>query len=276
MQQEILDTNYLETIGKFIGTYGLAVFLVLYYAIKLYPEGRKERGEWIKQITRLRHLVDPYTRPLTKDQAKTILQLASDAIGDRFQMVFVGRAFSSRSGWEREKDTDNITLDVFKQKLIFNPKTEMKSEARMNEFSRINKEIANGLKDRMRQLVDDLHGSFKYIAEMGKRDSYRLAMLRYGNTTLEIVWTDAFNVATKIWEESLINVLDPFDRRDVDEARQFIEKHPLASTNEEAIESLFSNIRFVSVQEHASFFKSIFDRNVEEKLAAIEISEAEL
>jgi hypothetical protein len=35
----------LKTIGLFIGTYGLAVFLVIYYAIRLYPEIQKERGE---------------------------------------------------------------------------------------------------------------------------------------------------------------------------------------------------------------------------------------
>jgi len=86
-QGDVMNLDYLETIVKFIGTYGLAVFLVLYYAVKLYPETQKERDEWIRQITRLRQLVDPATRPLTRDQARTVLQLASDSLADRLMLV---------------------------------------------------------------------------------------------------------------------------------------------------------------------------------------------
>jgi hypothetical protein len=75
----------LKTIGLFIGTYGLAVFLVVYYAVRLYPEIQKERGEWIRQITILRQLIDPGNRSLTRDQANVVLQLVSSILVDRLK-----------------------------------------------------------------------------------------------------------------------------------------------------------------------------------------------
>ena len=75
--------GYLKSIGVFVGTYGLAVFLVVYYTIELYPEVRDERAQWIQEITEVKRLVDPETRPLNSLQAKAVLDLAMNAfLGD--------------------------------------------------------------------------------------------------------------------------------------------------------------------------------------------------
>lgn len=71
--------GYLKSIGIFLGTYGLAVFLVVYYTVKLYPEVREERGMWIEEIAAIREIVDPETRPLTRLQAEAVMGLATKA-----------------------------------------------------------------------------------------------------------------------------------------------------------------------------------------------------
>src|SRR5437868_6193452 len=120
-----MNFDYLETIGKFVGTYGLAVFLVLYYAVRLYPEIQKERAEWIRQITRLRQLVDPATRPLTRDQARTVLQLASDAFADRLRLVLdTGVNISSPLSWAPPAP-GAVTASLFGQDFSFDPTADM-------------------------------------------------------------------------------------------------------------------------------------------------------
>jgi hypothetical protein len=97
--------EYLATIGQFVGTYGLAVFLVVYYAIKLYPQVEAERGKWIEEITRLRQLVDPATRSLTRHHAEAILKLAAYSF---FELVR-----SNRSRVEAEEDKESSGISTY-------------------------------------------------------------------------------------------------------------------------------------------------------------------
>jgi len=270
--QNLLNPGALETIGKFIGTYGLAVFLVLYYAVKLYPEMQRERGEWIRQITRLRQLVDPGTRPLTRDQAKTVMQLASDAFADR--LLFTLGAREAPRGWgsSYSTDPDVVSLAVFGKELSFNSKSEMAPEKRDQELEKIGEDIARGLKEQMRGSLENLNEALKYASEMGRRDAYRLALLRFGNASLESVWIKAYDETAKQWTEGLAKTLSSYDRYGVDQVREFVGKHPSSAIAKDKIEALFAEIRFVSSQEHATRLKTIFDRQVEEELRKIDAS----
>src|SRR5262245_43617817 len=67
----------LQPIGVFLGTYGLAVFLVLYYTIKIYPSAQEERREWLQEVTNLEQALREETRSLTADQAKHAIALAT-------------------------------------------------------------------------------------------------------------------------------------------------------------------------------------------------------
>jgi hypothetical protein len=77
--------GHLNFIGLFIGTHGLAVFLVVYYTVYLYPKAERERGEWIEQITRVRQLLEPETRALTSAQADAVLSIAKTAFIQQLQ-----------------------------------------------------------------------------------------------------------------------------------------------------------------------------------------------
>jgi hypothetical protein len=65
---------------QIIATHGLAVFLVLFYVFKMYPEEREERKAFLTELTELRRAlsVDPEKRPLTAVQANAILEMQLD------------------------------------------------------------------------------------------------------------------------------------------------------------------------------------------------------
>lgn len=270
-----MNLDYLETIGKFVGTYGLAVFLVLYYAVKLYPETQKERAEWIRQITRLRQLVDPATRPLTRDQAKTVLQLASDSLADRLLLVLES---SKRMGkWSSgSSSTGEVSITLFDQEFSYNPTTEMPQTERDQELDKIIKGIERALNDQMRRSRENLEEALKHVSEMGKRDAYRLALLRFGNTSLESVWQRAYEATTGQGSEGLTKILTPSDRYEMERVLRFVGDHPSSSPKVDAVEGLFAQVRYVSGQEHASKLKTAFDRHVEEELRKIDASEEDI
>lgn len=266
-----MDLSYLETIGKFVGTYGLAVFLVLYYAVRLYPEMQKERAEWIRQLTRLRQLVDPTTRPLTRDQARTVLQLASDALADRLRLA-LDENFKTSGVWP-SGGPGTVSASLFRQDFSFDPAAIMTPDQRDQEFDKFVNDIQRSLKDQMRQSRENLDEALKFVSEMARRDAYRLALLRFGNASLESVWTKAYDLSTKQWSESLAKTLQPSDRYEIDEIRRFMGKHPSSATKRDAVDLLFAETRFISGQEHATYLKTVFDRYVEEELRHIDASE---
>jgi hypothetical protein len=265
-----MDLSYLETIGKFIGTYGLAVFLVLYYAVRLYPQMQKERDDWIRQITRLRQLVDPITRTLTRDQARTVLQLASDAFADRLRLFLDSRGSSHGSLWSNEGE---VKTWLFGQELSFNLQETISAEEREQEFDNLAKGIQRSLKDQMQQYRENLDRALEFVSEMARRDAYRLALLRFSNSSLETVWRNAYDFSTRQWSEGLSNTLGHSDRYEIGELRRFVSKHPASQIKKDAIGLVLAEIRFVSGQEHATYLKTVFDHRVEEELIRIDASE---
>lgn len=67
-----------EGLLKILGTHGLAVFLVVYYAIYLYPDSFKERGAWITKIEELRRSINPEEKPMSSSQTESILDYVTD------------------------------------------------------------------------------------------------------------------------------------------------------------------------------------------------------
>jgi len=73
-----INLDKLETSSKLIATHGLAVFLVIYYAIFLYPTFYKERESWITQIEELRRSINPDEKRMSASQAESILDYVTD------------------------------------------------------------------------------------------------------------------------------------------------------------------------------------------------------
>jgi hypothetical protein len=73
------DAGILKPIGNFIKDHGVAIFLVVFFVLVIYPEQASERKEWITQITKLEESLDPSKRPITDDQATIILELVTES-----------------------------------------------------------------------------------------------------------------------------------------------------------------------------------------------------
>jgi hypothetical protein len=218
--------------------------------------------------------VDPTTRPLTRDQARTVLQLASDALADRLRLVLDVGLRSSHS-W-LSSGTGVVSTNLFGQEFSFDPEASMTPEDREKEFDNLVNGIQRALKDQTRRSRENLDEALKYVSEMARRDAYRLALLRFSNASLESVWTKAYDLSTKQWGEGLTKTLQQSDRYDIDEIRRFMAKHPSSQTKKDAIDLVFADIRFVSGQEHATYLKTVFDRHVEEELRQIDTSAEEI
>lgn len=73
------DNGILRPAGNFIKDHGVAIFLVVFFVVVIYPEQADERKDWITQITKLQESLDPSKRPITEDQATIILDLVTES-----------------------------------------------------------------------------------------------------------------------------------------------------------------------------------------------------
>lgn len=73
-----MNDKTLDICIKIITTHGLAVFLVVFYAFVIYPESQSERSAWIQEITKVRMLVDPASRPINSIQADAVSKIVID------------------------------------------------------------------------------------------------------------------------------------------------------------------------------------------------------
>ncbi|WP_394128636.1 hypothetical protein [Vibrio hepatarius] len=85
---------------KILSTHGLAVFLVVYYAMFLYPDSFKERGAWIAKIEELRRSINPEDKPLTVSQTESILDYVTDLyfLNVQSEVPFNTYSYSTPSG----------------------------------------------------------------------------------------------------------------------------------------------------------------------------------
>jgi hypothetical protein len=88
-------SNTLPVIGLFIKDHGIAIFLVVFFVLFIYPEQAKERKEWITQITKLQDSLDPSNRSITPEQSKIILELALEAFIQSIQATMSQQGYDS-------------------------------------------------------------------------------------------------------------------------------------------------------------------------------------
>jgi hypothetical protein len=266
----------LKTIGLFIGTYGLAVFLVVYYAIRLYPEIQKERGEWIRQITLLRQLIDPGNRSLTMDQAKVVLQLVSGAFADRLKIAgepsFAHpRPTSAGAPFGFEFEYLYLFHESIKYEKL-NAKTESVEEARRvtdertAELDRLYRQVVGAIQGKAKETRKTIEELFDTVSELGKRDSYRLALLRFGSVNLEQIWRASYEPTLQEWKSNLKDFLNVFDKYDIDRAREFLSGHPAWRLKEDEYIKYFSGLIFANPREYFNDFQAILDSKIEEQL----------
>lgn len=215
-------TGYLNVIGLFIGTHGLAVFLVVYYATILYPELRQERGDWIEQITRLRQLVDPTTRPLNRSQAEAVLGIITNVHLERLRQnteIFASQRDTSMS-WSLD------SIRFWGEEYEFDVNKEMTDDQRYRELTDLLERFEIVLADRRQETRADLLHAYDASKEKNDAVAYQLGRLRFEDTTLEDVWRKSVAGIRDIWIAGLDTLGRGETSFELAEFRKFLAKHP--------------------------------------------------
>jgi hypothetical protein len=241
---EATNPNLLNQIGIFIATHGLAVFLVVYYAVWMYPQLREERKDWIEQITRLRQLVDPETRPLTIRQAEVAFELAINAYLDKLRLQFrtvtlVGFG-TARPSHGRDESSSMRRTNAFGEMVAYEPTLE-DSDPYKNLQSLINR-IRSLRKKRERIVRETLLRLFREVEQSAQSITHQLGKLRFGLTTLEGPWREAMEEVEELWVEKSKQGFSYFHEDDLSRLELFFQEHP---GYEEASESMIEMMQDV-------------------------------
>ncbi len=217
----------LQTVGVFIGTHGLAVFLVVYFTLFLYPKMESERGEWIRDITELKQLVNPATRPVTAQQAEAILNIVASN--------FVGYLYS----WQSNSNQSSTGSDYFyfgresfkyPDPAVNAPLDTLAGELE-NDIARFSAALRVEASDRQDRLRNQLANSVRAT----ETQVYQLALIRFGDASLKESWSNVTKTAEKLWlEYSSDDEARASCSADVEYFYRYVERHPGYATLKKA------------------------------------------
>ncbi|PSV47308.1 hypothetical protein [Photobacterium indicum] len=219
-----MNSKAFEVVAKIVATHGLAVFLVIFYTLIIYPESQQERSAWIQEITKVRMLVDPVSRPLNTIQADAISKIAIDQFIARLRSSF-NDDLSSFSGLSRlssrmstlQKSTRDILNgvhdenDVTKEKknsAYFNTnKYEILNNSQKSDFFSFYQKVFTEVNTLVEQEKTEKMKSYRrlFIQEVQNNESIviQLERLRLDNGTLESIWRASLKIAQQEWFKSI-------------------------------------------------------------------------
>ena len=219
----------LSAISGFIGTHGLAVFLVVFYAVVIYPQSQKERSDWIEQITRVRLLVDPGTRPLSIPQADAVYRIVIESFSEKLRNIAdqeygIGRRFAL-AGQAESLLEERRYVYLFGEEIAMDFQPSDKS-AGVKEISRVFSRATEAITDRRRSVKEEMERSFQLAERSNSYAVVQLERLRLENSTLEVVWKKAFDETKTQWLAEFDNALLRDDRYQVKRFLDFAKLHP--------------------------------------------------
>lgn len=265
----------LELYARMVQTYGLAVFLVLFYVTVVWPRqnkdresDRKERTAWITQITRLRELIDPTVKKLTREQVRTVLNLAMAGQMDRLSLLAGFTSKATPDIWS----TDSVGRDHKKdccyllgKKICFNMVDKSDTEKLRNEFESVFNDIEDLLKEEGKFTKDFISKLMDELTPYAQRVELRLNTLYYEDTTLGAIFRECYSNATDVWNK-VGNAIPEDERRDIERAESFIKRFDDKANYGWKNYGVFRNISYYSFQDTKNQFQSAFEQAVEIKL----------
>ena len=151
---------------QLIGTFGLAVFLVLYYVFVMQPQERKRYDELRESVESLIQIVEKGQTLLTKDQAKRLESLYVIAVANELSLVIHEELKKETSG----ENLENIIRNRMLQR------TEL--------LEGLAKEGGRSISEPIVHRIADPSGVSKQIAEVAIRE-WKIDSLRELSNNLE-------------------------------------------------------------------------------------------
>jgi len=253
--------SYLKSIGLFIGTYGLAVFLVVYYAIKLYPELRDERGEWIKQITIIKQIVDPDTRPLTRIQANAIMDITISIYQERLQENY--KLLSSGAG--------GVSRESDKKIKLWGNEYDFKDDSDKNHLENTLERFFSALEEKAIQERGNVTSAFDNSINEIESILYPLSRLKYGGSTLDDISDSAIeDIRNELTQNIDFSTLSVYESAVF---REFIQKHPAYYSVPKDENKLLDKLKSVSDNSKPnlhSVMQKLFEKHISRYLDTID------
>ena len=206
------ELNTIKLISDFIKYHGIAIFLVVFFVLVIYPEQQKEREEWINEISLLREALNPTNRSLTLEQARSILDIVSVNYTRTLEEVFFKKID------EYYDDAGNLyDPDLFDEDYDENPDTRAASinsqvhdfdfsiENRDDEVKRlyhIFRRESVFFAKQARQLVKPAYSDSRRIANYS---SEVLKSFNYRGESLYEIWTDSIILSHDEYDKKIIN-----------------------------------------------------------------------
>lgn len=207
----------LEPVGKFIGTYGLAVFLVVYYAIWLYPDSFKERGAWITKIEELRRSINPEDKPMSTSQTESILDYVTDLYFLNVQselpfntysystpgggIIGGGMTFSGYGGvFEQTGPEGSIILNGLGFQFYVNPENPTEEALRVTSILKESVEISS-----KETVVSTYEPMLNKALDNALKSSSRLRLFNFENETLYELWNEIVSNNESDFKQELLH-----------------------------------------------------------------------
>lgn len=237
--------SQLNIIGLFIGTHGLAVFLVVFYTVYLYPRSEAERKEWIEQITRVRQLIEPETRALTATQAEAVLSIARRSFSQDLQSnLELFSNYSERGGMSWSDSSISFWGEDFRIKAPDGDDA--------NELNQIMKRFNSLFDARQAEFRRGLLGAFDRASSNAEVLRYQLGRLRSEQSTLDEVWQRATEPLRQEWIANTAKLSDERTRYAVDEFKKFLVKQKSYEKLLATDAKLFENLKPSEIRTEAS------------------------
>jgi len=201
-------TDLLPSIGSFVKDHGIAIFLVIFFVVVIYPNQAQERKEWILQISKLQEALDPSKRPISKKQAMIILELATESYVQSIEISMSLDGYTANTATRPMGSDIPVNLDIgvganytfiFGQTYSFTPGMDGDEEIEKiyANFSRMNKKNALFVRSKAQM-------SFERALKNAGAATSGLREFKYAETSLGEIWEDAFHMHYSDFSKKLI------------------------------------------------------------------------
>ena len=200
--------NLLSSFTEFIKDHGIAIFLVVFFVVYIYPEQARERKEWITQITKLQDSLDPTKRNITSEQSKIILELALESFIQSltstmsqygYDSNFVTKSYSRGDFYDIE---DKKIVRLYDKEFALdmsNPDTiKSQMDQLYKKYKRLTKKEELFVIQESKVALDKAVKSARFVTA-------GLRSFKYADKTLADLWSVSFNEYYTNFSKELIN-----------------------------------------------------------------------
>lgn len=247
--------NNLEVIGKFIGTYGLAVFLVVFYVTTIYQQQQDEREEWIREITKVRYLIEPENRSLTDLQAEKVLRISTESFLQQLRSNSYKQSTYSenRGGYSgglkgfKSNPIQDAFINILGKEYLFQMDTSLSNEEILVELNN----LINSFNENISKVSSKVKTSLEEAYVLSKNENElvtaMLSQLRTENRDLKEIWTDIEKDGAELWKQLITRLKDIAYIDERQRFEEFLKRHP-------QFDAVNDNLNTVSYPDNSNYF----------------------